>query len=108
MYGKLPKSVALLFEKKRLEILISEPRIKSFKELKTHTQLVFSAEWSSHIDGVRLFKMISDISPEITLKYAQGNIIVNLPKSQDWLTQATTILDKTAALPLKGENHANR
>lgn len=108
MYGKLPKSVALLFEKKRLEILISEPRIKSFKELKTHAQLVFSAEWSSHIDGVRLFKMISDISPEITLKYAQGNIIVNLPKSQDWLTQATTILDKTAALPLKGENHANR
>ncbi len=108
MYGKLPKSVALLFEKKRLEILITEPRIKSFKELKTHAQLVFSAEWSSHIDGVRLFKMISDLSPEITLKYAQGNIIVNLPKSQDWLTQATTILDKTASLPLKGDNHANR
>lgn len=31
-YGKLPKAVQLLFEKKRLDILINEPYVENFQE----------------------------------------------------------------------------
>jgi transcription-repair coupling factor (superfamily II helicase) len=107
MYGKLPRSVGLLFEKKRLEILIADPRILSFKERLKHHELVFSVEWSSSIDGIKLFKMISELSSAISLKYLGGSIIVSIPKSGDWLTLALAVLDKTSHLVPKEIPHAN-
>ncbi|MGB7594874.1 MAG: TRCF domain-containing protein, partial [Erysipelotrichaceae bacterium] len=107
MYGKLPKSVGLLFEKKRLEILINDPRILSFKERLKNAELSFGKEWSSSIDGVKLFRMISELSSAITLKYLGGSIIVSIPKTTDWLTLALAVLDKTSHLAPKGDPHAN-
>lgn len=107
MYGKLPRSVSLLFEKKRLEILVSDPRILSFKERLKSTELAFSVEWSSSIDGVQLFRLISDLSGTITLKYLGGSIIVSIPKTGDWLMLALAILDKTSHLSPKEIPHAH-
>jgi transcription-repair coupling factor (superfamily II helicase) len=108
MYGKLPRSVGLLFEKKRLEILTNDPRILSFKERLKNAELSFSVDWSSSIDGVQLFRVISDLSSAITLKYLGGSIIVSIPKTTDWLTLALAVLDKTSRLTPKGEPDAHR
>jgi transcription-repair coupling factor (superfamily II helicase) len=98
----------LLFEKKRLEILIADPRILSFKERLKHHELSFSVEWSSSIDGIKLFKMISELSSAISLKYLGGSIIVSILKSGDWLTLALAVLDKTSHLVPKEIPNANR
>lgn len=107
LYGKLPRSVVLLFEKKRLELLIKDPRVASFKERKQSAELAFSVEWSKTVDGVKLFKMISDLSTTVTLKYTGGSIIVTLPKTGEWLTLAVSILERSAKLTPKGNSHAN-
>ncbi len=107
-YGKLPRSVALLFEKKRLEILIHDPRVQQFKERKTSAELTFSVDWSKSVDGVKLFKIISELSATVTLRYTGGSIIVTVPKTGDWLTLTLSILEKTSNLQPKGENDANR
>jgi len=62
LYGKLPKSVVLLFEKKRWELLLESPFVQSFKELKSELQLIFTNDWSSKVDGVKLFDMVSKLT----------------------------------------------
>lgn len=107
LYGKLPKSVKLLFEKKRWELLLQTPFIQNFKETKLQVQIIFTPEWSSAIDGVKFFETITKLSKDITLKYAGGNIIVLIPKTEDWLFLATSLIEKTNSLPLKGVQHAH-
>ena len=107
VYGKFPRSVGLLFEKKRLEILVNDPRILSFKERLKSIELSFSVEWSSSIDGVKLFRIISELSNTITLKYLGGSIIVSILKTGDWLMLALAVLDKTSRLTPKEIQHAN-
>ena len=101
LYGKLPKSVVLLFEKKRWELLLEAPFVQSFKELKSELQLIFTNDWSSKVDGVKFFEMVSKLSNEVKLKYTGGNIVLIIPKMDDWLFLATSILDKTMTVPLK-------
>lgn len=95
IYGKLPKSVMLLFEKKRLEILINEPRIESFKEISTGARCVFTKAFSKEVDGVKFFELLTTISKDITIRYAQEKITVNFPKSNDWLSMAIEVLERT-------------
>ncbi|KAF0227186.1 MAG: transcription-repair coupling [Erysipelotrichaceae bacterium] len=99
LYGKLPKSVQLLFEKKRWELLLSSPIIDSAKELKHQMTLTYTKHWSSTIDGVKLFERINSISPSITLKYLHEQIVLIIPKQDDWLFLATSVLVASSKVP---------
>ena len=90
-----------MFEKKRWELLLEAPFVQSFKELKSELQLIFTSDWSSKVDGVKFFEMVSKLSNEVKLKYTSGNIVLIIPKREDWLFLATLILDKTQTVPLK-------
>ena len=97
-FGKMPKSVGLLFEKKRLDILLNEPRINSFRDVKNQMEIVFSKAFSDHIDGVKLFETFTTISKDIQLRYVQGKIIVRLPKKGNELALAIEVLDQSKKL----------
>lgn len=97
-FGKMPKSVSLLFDKKRLDILLNEPRIEAFKDTKTQMDIIFSPAFSAKIDGVKLFEMFTAISKDIALRYVQGRIIVQLPKKGNELAMAIEVLDQSKKL----------
>lgn len=97
-FGKMPKSVGLLFEKKRLDILFNEPRVDSFRDVKNQMEIVFSKAFSDHIDGVKLFETFTTISKDIQLRYVQGRIIVRLPKKGNELALAIEVLDQSKKL----------
>lgn len=97
-FGKMPKSVGLLFEKKRLDILLNEPRVNSFRDVKNQMEIVFSKAFSDHIDGVKLFETFTTISKDIQLRYVQGRIIVRLPKKGNELALAIEVLDQSKKL----------
>ena len=80
-YGKLPKEVQSLFEKKELDIAVNDPSVASCKEQKGSHVVTFTEEFSQSIDGVRLFKLFSDISKDIGLRYANKQIIASVPNS---------------------------
>lgn len=94
-YGKLPASVQMLFEKKRLDILINEPHVEDFKELPQHIQLIFTEEWSNQIDGVKLFEMMTTLSKDAQIRYANKKITMKLPKRKSWLALVIEILERT-------------
>lgn len=94
-YGKLPKAVQLLFEKKRLDICINEPHVYAFRELPKAVELTFTSAWSNSIDGVALFEMMTTISKNITIRYTNGKITMKLPKLKDWLYTVIEVLERT-------------
>lgn len=93
-YGKLPENVELLFEKKRLDILINEPCVDSFKELTRDVELSLTEEYSNNADGVKLFELITTISRDIKMSYTGKQIILRLPKVKNWLTIIIEVLER--------------
>lgn len=94
-YGRLPKAVQLLFEKKRLDILINEEHVQSFIELDKGVEITFCSAWSNTIDGVKLFEDMTHISKDIRIRYADKKIIMKIPKSRNWLETVVNILEVT-------------
>lgn len=85
-YGKLPKSVELLFEKKRLDIMMKEEHVENFTEGKQFVEVEFTKQWSSQVDGVKLFERALTLSPDIKLRYEKEKIYVRIPKSKNYLS----------------------
>ena len=94
-FGKLPKEVQYLFEKRRLDILLNEEGVESFKELPKEVELVFTKKYSDTLDGVKLFELITTISREIVVRYSQGMMKFKVPKRGNWLQQIIQILERS-------------
>ena len=94
-YGRLPKAVQLLFEKKRLDICINEPHVETFKEMPREVEIVFTPQWSNGIDGVKLFEMMTTISKDIVIRYKDQKIYMCMPKIKDWLYVVIEILERS-------------
>lgn len=92
-YGKLPKEVSLLFDKKYIELLLNSPVIDNFKELKTGLDFTFTKVITDNIDGLKLFETINKISKAIKIKYVNGKITISIPKSINMLKFASHILE---------------
>ena len=101
-FGRMPKSVSLLFEKKRLDILLNEPRIDTFRDGRNSAEIVFSREFSARVDGVKMFERFTAISRDIALKYEQGRIIVRFPKRGNELALAIEILHQSRQMEKTG------
>ena len=91
-YGHLPKSVSMLFEKKRLELLINDPMIESFKEIRVGNEIIFSKEFSQILDGLKLFEAYTSISKDIKVLYRNERIITQVPKGNDALKMSIEVI----------------
>ena len=101
-FGKLPNSVELLFEKKRLELILALDEIDSFKERDFEVVIILTQEFSDLIDGVKLFEMINQLSPEIKIKYLRSKIHIYVSKNTDWLKLTITVLNNLKLVTRKG------
>ncbi len=82
-YGRLPREVSALFQKKELDLLLSDPMVQSYREQKMFTDITLSAEYSDTVDGVKLFEMCSKITKDINMRYTNKCIIIRIPKRKD-------------------------
>ncbi|MEG0699813.1 MAG: transcription-repair coupling factor [Erysipelotrichaceae bacterium] len=98
-HGQLPRGVELLFEKKRLDILVNVPYVDSYVEYPSYVNITFTKEYSQGIDGIKLFTFITTVSTDIKLSYTQGKIVIKLLKSKLYLKQVIEILDGCKTVP---------
>lgn len=84
-YGKLPKAVIALFDKKRLEYYINHSDVKKYSDYVNRYEIIFSLEYSNHCKGIELFEGCTKISPTIELKYVKNRIIIVINKSKEAL-----------------------
>jgi len=94
-YGKLPKNVALLFEKKQLDILINSNDISDLKEIKGKLYLIFSEELTGKFDGEKLFVEFTKINRNIKIRYTDMKITVEIPKTKDNIKTAIRLIEKS-------------
>lgn len=102
-YGRLPKEVEALFEKKELDLRLTLPIVQSYREIKGKTEITFSPLFSQHVDGVRLFESFTKISRDIAIRYRSGTIIAEIPHVKDSLKIALQVIDE-AGKARKNEN----
>lgn len=103
-YGHLPAGVQMLFEKKRLDILINEIHVENYKENKEHVELSFTQEWSDSIDGVKLFEMMTALCRDVIIRYRNRKITMRIPKNNEWLLLVIEILERTQKGDLRKQN----
>lgn len=87
-YGRLPKEVNTLFEKRKLEILLDDPIVSNYKETPKNIEITLSSLYSQRIDGVLLFETLTKVSKDITLRYTGGSIHIIIPKGKKDLQMA--------------------
>lgn len=85
MYGKLPKAVQLLFEKKQLDLFVSNPHVESFHDKEKAVEVVFTKQWSDGIDGVKLFELATTLSKDIRIAYTNQQIRASIKKVKGYL-----------------------
>lgn len=91
-YGHYPIHVSYMFEKKRLEILLKDDAIDTFKEKTNSIEIAFSTQVSSQIDGIKLFKSVMELNPDVKLSYIKQKIILSMQKNDDWLKETVKLI----------------
>ena len=94
-YGKLPNEVDMLFTKRKLDILLNEKDIDSYKEINNTYEITFSKDFSDHVDGVKLFELFSKLSKDISLRYKNQKITASIPKTKNSLNLVIEIIKKS-------------
>lgn len=68
LYGRIPREVAQLFEKRRLDIFANMPAVQTLKETKDFVEVTMTPAWSAGVDGGKLFDAVGRISRKIKLR----------------------------------------
>lgn len=92
-YGKLPDDIDLLFEKKRLEIMLTNKNIFSYKEVGNFADITFTTQYSNNIDGIKLFNDVSKISRDIKINYKNDKITIKVKRENSWISDIMKLLE---------------
>ena len=102
-YGKLPKEVEGLFEKKKLELLYNLHYIDSITNKNNRFTITLSKEYSDNIDGVKLFEYCNNLSRDIEIAYKQNKLQLYVEAQKDAIDKILKLVDNLESLQ-KDEN----
>lgn len=91
-FGRLPKMVQLLFEKKRFDLIANHPFINSYNETASHLSVTFSIDYSHQVHGEKIFELTNEFSKEIQIKYQNKQISISMMKIKDYLPHFIDII----------------
>ena len=92
-YGKLPKEVNALFEKKKLELLYNLKCIDKINNSNGNFIIVLSKEFSDEIDGAKLFACCNDISRDIKIAYKNNRLELWVDNQEDAIVKMLKLVD---------------
>ena len=101
-YGSLPMAVEMLLEKKRLELFLDDQRVSRFRETPHGIELRFTPDYTSQVDGMKLFEVVSNTSSDIKIKYIDQTIRLNIPIYDEWVIDLIHILESINENLLEG------
>ncbi len=102
-YGKLPKQVEALFEKKKLELLYSLNCIDKITNKNKQFTIVLSKDYSDNIDGVKLFEYCNNLSRDIRISYKNSKLELYVSNQRENIEKILKLVDNLDKL-IKHEN----
>ena len=91
-YGKLPKEVIALIEKRKLDILAASKIIDKLEEKKGKMEITFSKEYSKNVKGDQLFETVNRLFTRPMFKQLDNKIMIVLPKGDQWLERMNQLI----------------
>ena len=93
VYGKLPLSVELLLEKRRLELTLRNDLVEEVKDSASAYEIVFTPTFSSYDGiGIDLFRIANQLSNHLLLSYRGGRIRMKMNKEEpEWLNSLVAL-----------------
>ena len=79
-FGKLPKEVEKVFEKRELDLYLAEGHVEEYKEYPNRGEITFTKEYSDNADGIRLFEDFAKLNRDIAIRYTNKKITVIIPE----------------------------
>jgi len=92
-YGKLPKEVESLFDKKKLELLYNLNLIDKVSNVKGMFTIVLSREYSDNIDGAKLFEYCNNLSKDIKIGYKNYRLEISLDNQKENVSKILKLVD---------------
>ena len=102
-YGKLPKEVEALFDKKKLELLVNLNLIDKVINRNGIFRIVLSKNYSDNIDGIKLFEYCGKLSKDININYKESKLIIDIENQKENISKMLTLVDNLDKLE-KDEN----
>ncbi len=91
-YGRLPKEIDALFEKKEIELFIDGDIVDSFKIVKGHIVLTLTKNFSDTVDGMKLFTYCNELSKDLQIRYTKDKIEFSLQDRREEVKKIVTLL----------------
>ncbi|MBQ1483594.1 MAG: transcription-repair coupling factor [Erysipelotrichaceae bacterium] len=92
-YGKLPKEVEALFDKKKLELLYNLNLIDKVSNYKGKFTIILSKDYSDRIDGLKLFEYVNTVSRDMEISYKNSKLAVTLDNQKENIAKMLKLVD---------------
>ena len=94
IYGRIPREVLLLLNKRRVDILINNEEFETVNEYTDTIEIVLSEKFSS-ISGIgsALFDSLAPYIQKITVTYLHKVLKIRLKKEGNWMKDLETIVE---------------
>ena len=102
-YGKLPKEVEALFNKKKLELLCNLNLIDKVSNVRGLFSITLAKEYSDSMDGVKLFEFCNKLSRDIVINYKNNKLIISIENQRENINLMLKLVDNLDKLK-KNEN----
>ena len=102
-YGKLPKQVESLFDKKKLELLVNLNLIDKVSNMNGIFKITLSKDYSDNIDGLKLFEYCNSLSKDIDITYKMSKLQISIDNQKENMNKMLKLIDNLDQL----EKHEN-
>ncbi|MDO4198283.1 MAG: transcription-repair coupling factor [Erysipelotrichaceae bacterium] len=92
-YGRLPKAVEALFEKKKLELLINLNLIDKVSNIKGRFIIRLSKDYSDHMDGLKLFEFCNNLSKDMNITYKNQKLEISIENQKENIGKMLKLVD---------------
>ena len=92
-FGKLPKEVEALFQKKQLELLMEMQYIEAIKIIKKDMVVTLYKSFSDKIDGMKLFEYCNKLSRDLKIRYVKERIELSIQNQKDQVKKLLELLE---------------
>ena len=92
-YGRLPKEIESVFEKKKIELFIDGKIVDSFKIIDARMIITLTKEYSDRIDGMKLFEYCAELSKDLRIRYTKAKIEFSFQNRKEEMKKVTKLLD---------------
>ena len=92
-FGKLPKEIESLFDKKQIELLMELKYVESIRIQGNMIVAILTKTFSDTVDGMKLFEYCANLSKDIKIRYIKNKLEFSIQNRREGIKKILVLLD---------------